>query len=558
MATTRFFLFPLLFFILSGCSKTEMETKATAELQAKIKRFAPAEITADISTLSEGDRKALARLFEASKLMDKIYTRQVWSGNEALRTKLEADSSPEGTVRLRYFNISMSPWSSLDNHASFVEGVPARPPHANYYPDDMTKEEFEQWLATLPAEEQANATGYFHTIRRGPDGKLKTVPYNEEYREFLEPAAKLLHEAAALTTDKTLKNYLTKRADAFLSNDYYDSDVAWMELDSPIEPTIGPYEVYMDELFNYKAAFESFITLRNDAETRNLQKYSQYLQEIEDNLPIDKKYRNPKLGELSPIRVVDQVMVGGEAREGVTTAAFNLPNDERVVKEKGSKRVMLKNVQEAKFEKVLTPIAKVALDPEQQFLVAFQPFFTHILAHELMHGLGPHNITVNGKKTTVRQEMKELSSAFEEAKADISGLFALQYLIDKGVVEKSMEESMYVTYLASSFRSVRFGINAAHGKGMAFQFNYLMDNGAILFNEATETFKVDLTAIKAAARKLTGEIMTVQAEGSYAKAKALLDQYAMIRPPMQTVLDKLKDVPTDIEPSFPLENQLPF
>ncbi|MEX1275244.1 MAG: hypothetical protein WEE20_04885 [Bacteroidota bacterium] len=533
-----------------------MDTKSTSDLTMKIKRFAPAEITADISRLSEGDRKALAKLFEASLLIDKIYTRQVWSGNEALRAKLEADVSPEGKERFRYYTINMSPWSGLDDNAPFIDGVPERPAHANYYPDDITKEEFERWLVTLPASEQEKATGYFHTIRRGAGGALMTVPYNEEYKEFLEPAAKLLHEAAALTSDKSLKNYLTTRADAFLSNNYYASDVAWMELDSPIEPTIGPYEVYMDELFNYKAAFESFITLRNDVETQNLQKYSQYLQEIENNLPIDKKYRNAKLGELSPIRVVDQVMVGGEAREGVTTAAFNLPNDERVVKEKGSKRVMLKNVQEAKFAKVLTPIAGVVIEPGQRSLVAFQPFFTHILAHELMHGLGPHNITVNGKKTTVRQELKELSSAFEEAKADISGLFALQYLIDKGVVEKSMEESMYVTYLASSFRSVRFGLNGAHGKGMAFQFNYLMDEGAIMFDQEVGTFKVDLAAIKAAAKKLTGEIMTVQAEGSYEKAKALLDKYGVIRPSMQSALDRLKDVPTDIEPNFPLASEL--
>lgn len=558
MPTTRFFLLAFFLSTLLGCSKTAMDTKNKTDLSAKINRFATAEITADISGLSEGDRKALAKLFEASSLIDKIYTRQVWSGNEALRATLEADASPEGKERLRYFNINMSPWSNLDDNAAFIEGVPERPAHANYYPDDMKKEEFEQWLATLSPGEQEKATGYFHTIRRGADGKLVTVPYNEEYKEFLEPAARLLHEAAALTSDKSLKNYLTRRAEAFLSNDYYSSDVAWMELDSPIEPTIGPYEVYMDELFNYKAAFESFITLRNNAETQNLQKYSQYLQEIENNLPIDKKYRNAKLGELSPIRVVDQVMVGGEAREGVTTAAFNLPNDERVVKEKGSKRVMLKNVQEAKFTKVLTPIAAVALQPGQQSLVAFQPFFTHILAHELMHGLGPHNITVNGKRTTVRQELKELSSAFEEAKADISGLFALQYLIDKGVVEKSMEESMYVTYLASSFRSVRFGINAAHGKGMALQFNYLIDEGAIVYDQAAGTFGVDIAAMKGASKKLTSEIMKVQAEGSYEKAKALLDKYSVIRPSMQAVLDKLKDVPTDIEPSFPLASELNF
>jgi hypothetical protein len=488
--------------------------------------------------------------------MDRIYTRQVWSGNEALRQKLEADTSAEGALRLRYFNINMGPWSGIDHNEPFINGVPNRPPGAHYYPEDMTKEEFTTWLETLPAAEKQKATGFFSTVRRVPDKTLMLVPYNEEYREFLEPAAKLLKEAAALTTNASLRSFLSKRADAFLSNDYYASDIAWMDLESPIEPTIGPYEVYMDELFNYKAAFEAFITIRNDEETRKLASFSKHLQDIEDNLPISQKYRNPKLGASAPIRVVDQVLVGGEARAGVQTAAFNLPNDERVTREKGSKRVMLRNVQEAKFKNVLVPIANVALSQDQRGKVSFDPFFTHILAHELMHGLGPHTIKVGGRETTVRQEMKELGSALEEAKADISGLFALQYLIDKGIVAKSTEESMYVTYLAGAFRSVRFGINEAHGKGMALQFNVLLDAGAIEVDRPTGTFRVNVSKIKDASQRLTGDIMTIQAEGSYEKAKALLEKYAVIRPEMKTVLDKLADIPTDIAPSFPLVGQL--
>jgi hypothetical protein len=247
---------------------------------------------------------------------------------------------------------------------------------------------------------------------------------------------------------------------------------------------------------------------------------------------------------------VDEVMVGGEAREAVQSAAYNLPNDERVTTEKGSKRVMLKNVQEAKFNSILIPISKRTIDPQQRGLIGFEPFFTHILAHELMHGLGPHSITVNGKKTTVRKEMKELSSAIEEAKADISGLFALQYLIDKGVIEKSMEERMYVTFLAGIFRSVRFGTNDAHGKGMALQFNYLSDKGAVVFNPRKGFFSVNVEKMKSASRQLTGEIMTLQAEGSYAKAKAMLDHYGVVRPTLKRVLESLDDIPVDIEPHY--------
>lgn len=522
-------------------------------LSTKLNRFVPTEITADISQLSQGDRQALEKLIRASRLMDEIFLRQVWSGNAALKERLAADTSSEGRLRYRMFLLNKSPWSGLDHDSAFVEGVPfPKPAGANYYPEDMTKEEFEAWVATLSVEDQERARGFFYTIRRDEQRRLTLVPYSEEYRQWLEPAAALLREAAALTENASLKKFLNTRADAFLSNDYYESDVAWMDLDSPIEPTIGPYETYMDELYSYKAAFEAFITLRNEEETRKLAKFSTYLQELENNLPVAKQHRGRTLGALSPIRVVDVVVVGGEANKGVQTAAFNLPNDERVVTEKGSKRVMLKNVQEAKFTNVLLPIAKVAIAPNEQHAVAFEPFFTHILAHELMHGLGPQAITRNGRKTTVRQELKELYSAIEEAKADISGLWALQYLVDKGVVEKAFEEQMYITFLASAFRSVRFGLNEAHGKGIALQFNYLMDEGAFVYDRTSGTFSVDASKIKAAVAKLAGEILTLQADGNYDKAQVMLDTYVVIRPEMKAVLDKLKDVPVDIAPRFPI------
>ncbi len=524
-----------------------------SSLAAKIRRFAPTDITADTSRLSEGDRKALDKLIEAAKLLDPLFLRQVWSGNEALLKRLEADRSPEGRERLHYFTINKGPWSRLDKNEPFIDGVPReKPPRAGFYPDDMTKDEFNAWVATLSEQDKQRATGFFTVIRRGADGKLRIVPYHEEYREFLEPAAKLLKEAAELTDNATLKNFLTKRADAFLSDDYYASDVAWMNLDAPIDVTIGPYETYEDELFGYKAAFEAFITLRDEAESAKLVKFSGYLQELENNLPLDPKYRNPKLGAASPIRVVDNVFCSGDGNRGVQTAAFNLPNDEKVVKEKGSKRVMLKNMQEAKFNKALIPISRIAIDSSQQSQISFDAFFTHILCHELMHGLGPHNIKVGGRDTSVRKELKELYSAIEEAKADITGLWALQHLIDKGALDRAMERDLYTTYLASSFRSVRFGITEAHGKGQALQFNYLFDEGAIKMDEGAGTFGIDTAKIKDAVRKLSSAILTIEAEGSYDKAKALLEKYGLIRPAMQKALDKLSDVPVDIEPSFVL------
>ncbi len=539
--------------LVPGCNLSHQADQPADRLSTMIARFAPTEITGDISGLSPGDRQAVKKLVEAAKLMDSIYLRQVWSGNDALRRRLEADTSLEGRLRWKYYTINMGPWSSIDANEPFVDGVPARPlPQANLYPEDLMREEFDAWVSSLPEPEQRKATGYFYTIRRNEQGTLTAVPYSEEYRVFLEPAAQLLRDAAASTDNRSLRQYLLTRADAFLTNDYYQSDLAWMDLDSPIDVTIGPYEVYMDSLFNYKAAFEAFITLRHDVQTARLSMFSSHLQDIENNLPIDPRYRNPRLGALAPIRAVDQIAIGGEARAGVQTAAFNLPNDERIVAAMGSKRVMLRNVMEAKFQNILSPIAAAVLDTSQLSMLSFEAFFTHVLAHELMHGLGPQTIVVDGKPTTVRKAMKELGSALEEAKADISGLFALQHLIDKGVVSKDLEQPMYVTFLAGAFRSIRFGIHESHGKGVALQFNYLLDEGVFIYNESQETFSVDFDRMPDAMRKLTGEIMTIQALGDYEAAQALLTRYAVVRRSMQRSLDKLTSVPVDIAPHFPL------
>ncbi|MGQ0508129.1 MAG: dipeptidyl-peptidase 3 family protein, partial [Myxococcaceae bacterium] len=368
-------------------------------------------------------------------------------------------------------------------------------------------------------------------------------------------AARLLKDASELITQPTLKAFLSKRAESFMNNDYYPSDVAWMELDASIEPTIGPYEVYEDGWFNYKAAFESFIALRDDAETQKLAKFSHHLQDIENHLPIDDALKNPKLGALAPIRVVNSIFSSGDGNKGVQTAAYNLPNDERVTKEKGTKRVMLKNVQRAKFDSVLLPIAKVALSKADQKNVGFESFFTHILMHELMHGLGPHSLVVKGRETTVRQELQESSSAIEEAKADVAGLFALQYLVDKGVLEKSLEKTMYTTFLASAFRTLRFGVDEAHGRGMAIQTNFFLDRGG--FKVVKDgTFSVDVPKMKEAVSALTRELMTLQSKGDRAKAEELIGTLGVIRPEVKKIIDQLKNVPIDIQPRYVSAKQI--
>ncbi|OLC49396.1 MAG: hypothetical protein AUH43_07640 [Acidobacteria bacterium 13_1_40CM_65_14] len=525
----------------------------TAKLEQMIARFAPTDIGADLSQVSDADRRVLGKLVDASKIIDALFLRQVWAGNDAMLLDLVRDQSPAGRARLHYFLINKGPWSRLDHNQPFVPGAPPKPEGANFYPPNTTKADLERWIQSLSEADRTRATGFFTVIRRAGNS-FAIVPYSLEYQGELARAASLLRETAAIATEPTLKTFLTKRADAFLSNDYYESDVAWMEIKGVIEPTIGPYEVYEDEFFNDKAAFESFITVQDAAETAKLQRFAAELQDIENNLPIDPSRRNPKLGALAPITVVNEIFAAGDANRGVQTAAFNLPNDERVIREKGAKRVMLKNVQDAKFAKTLVPISKVVLPPADQKNVSFEAFFTQILVHELMHGLGPHNISKNGRPTTVRQELKETYSYLEEAKADISSLFAIQHMIDKGVLPKSLEPSLYTTFLASTFRSIRFGVNEAHGKGIAIQLNSLLDARGFIVNP-DGTLKVNPDRIKEGVTALTRDIMTIQAEGDYPKAKALGDRLGVVRPEIQRILENLMAVPVDIEPRFTTATQ---
>ena len=524
-------------------------------------RFAPTPLVVSTEGLSRGDKKALVKLIQAADILNHIFMQQIWSGNLGLYQTLQQDTSPLGRARLHYFWINKSPWSEIDEHRAFLPGVPERkPPGANFYPEDMSKEEFESWVNQLDPESKAAAEGFFTVIRWDKNHKLELIPYSTEYKSDLEPAARLLREAADLTDNASLKKFLTTRADALSSNNYFDSDVAWMDLDAPLDVTYGPYETYNDELFGYKAAFEAYINIRDDKETARLAFFGQHLQDIENNLPEDAQYRNPRLGALAPIRVVNEVFSAGDGNHGVQTAAYNLPNDDRVVQQKGSKRVMLKNIQEAKFKATLVPISKIVLPTTAQADVNFDLFFTHIVAHELTHGLGPHQITINGRETNPRLELKETYSAIEEAKADVTGLFALQFLMsqaDQGQGEiraplphgPEAERQLYTTYLASSFRTLRFGLQDAHAKGMAMQFNYLLDQGAFIAN-ADGTFSVDLKKIKDAIRSLDHELLTLEATGDYNGAKAMLARLSVIRPEVQKALDRLKSLPTDIEPIF--------
>lgn len=530
--------------------------RTVPDLDRRIKQLPRTVIDYDHALLDDNDRQVLAKLIDASRLMDSIYYRQVAQSNatelNALQVAVGQRRAPAGA--LGYFEIMKGPWDrlGLDQRFVVINGDSApKPPGAGFYPTEMTKDDFEHWIQQHPSDGTA-FRGLFTVIRRTEDGRLHAVPYSSEYGEFLVPAAQRLREAAALTKNASLRDYLSKRASAFLSDDYYPSDLAWMDLDSDIEVVIGPYEVYEDELFNYKASFESFVTAVDRPESQKLSVYVSHLPDMERNLPIDDRYKNPNRGAESPIRVVQEIFTAGDARRGVQTSAFNLPNDERVREAKGSKKVLLKNVMEAKFRQSGLPVAQRVLDPSQLSKVGFDPYFNHTLFHELSHGLGPGIITgPDGKKQENRIYLKELYSTIEECKADVLGVWNLLYAIDHGLIKDFDASNVYATYTGLMFRGLRFGVGEAHGRGTAVQWNWLREKGAIAPAAGGRFAVASPEKMQEGVRSLANELLMIEATGDYDRAKRLLDTYGTSTREMQAVDSTLADIPVDITPVFP-------
>jgi len=540
-------------FLLFSCSnnKSKNENKEVEMLKHKIAQFAPTKIQYDEKLLNDRQKIVVQKLYKASKIMDSLFLEQVYSKNLEIKKKLESSKSEVDKLTLEYFNIMAGPFDRLDHDKPFYGNSP-KPLGANFYPGDMTKEEFENWIKEHPKDEKAFTSEV--TVIRRKDGKLVAVPYSVEYKNKLEKASALLREAAEYADNPSLKKYLKLRADAFLSNDYYKSDMAWMDLKNyEIEVVIGPYEVYEDALFNYKASFESFLTIVDPLETQKLKKFASYLHDMEKNLPIPDKYKNFERGSESPIVVVQEIYCAGDANAGVQTLAFNLPNDERVRKAKGSKKVMLINIHEAKFNKLLMPIAKKVLDPAQLKYVTFEGFFTHTLMHEMSHGIGPGFITVNGRHTEVKKELMETYSTLEEGKADILGMYNNIFMIEKNVLPKKFEKEIWSTFLAGIFRSVRFGVSEAHGGDNAIIYNYLLEKGGYEFDEKTQKVHVNFDKIYPAVKDLANKILTIQATGNYKAAKEMIAKYAVVSPSMKILISKLTDLPVDIRPVFQID-----
>jgi hypothetical protein len=509
-------------------------------------KLAPIKMELDTSYLSAEEREVVNLLIQAANLMSEIYKRQNTPDYDKLRAEVAAKNDPK---LLEKFDAFFGPWDPIEEGKPFF-GDKAKPAGAGFYPADLSKEAFDKYLKEHPDQAEALTSPYTVVKRQGD--RLIAVPYSQEYKQWLEPAAKLLEQAAAKTSNASLKKFLSLRAKAFRTDDYFESELAWMDLkDTPIEVAIGPYEVYTDELYGRKTAFEAFVTLKDPKESQALDVYKGHLRDMEANLPVEERFKNFQRGFESPIAVADQVHGGGDNVPGVQTVAFNLPNDERVREAKGAKKVILRNVLGAKYERILKPMASLVLVEGQAGNVTQRHMFLETLFHELSHSLGPGSITVGGRKTTVDQQLKEIAGGFEEAKADVMGAYNVFHMMDKGVIPNSERSQMRATYVAGLFRAMRFGIGEAHGKGAAMQYRYLRDKDAIVWDADAKRFRIDEAKIDGAIRALVGDIVRLQGSGDYAGTKAFLDKWGVTDPEADQVIASMTHIPVDIRPIYP-------
>ncbi|MBK7187496.1 MAG: peptidase [bacterium] len=523
------------------------ELKVIPDLDARVRAYVPTTLDPALGHLDAGEQAVLGKLVEVARIMDALFGVQATPCATELAAHIAALPADRQDAARRYFAINKGPWDRRFHYEPFMGEWP-HPAGANYYPTDLTDAE-----KARIADHANGLDGLFTMVRRDASGGLVAVPYSRYFAAELGRAASLMREAAALTGNASLKAFLESRAAAFLSDDYYESDLLWMDLDSTVEITVGPYETYEDGLFGYKAAFEAFVTVTDPVESQRLAKFKDELPWLESQIPMDDRHKNPNRGSESPIRVVDEVYSAGDTRAGVQTIAFNLPNDERVREAKGSKKVLLRNVMKAKFDQILVPIAQVVVADDQLGDLTAESFFLHTLWHEMSHGLGPGNIKVDGRDTEVRLELKDTYSTMEEAKADAMGEWDIFMLTraGRGYFPEAIFRQQSATYLAGIFRSVRFGIGEAHGKANAIQFNYLVEKGAILHDAQTGKFRMNVAVFEQAISDLVGEICTIQAEGDYAASQAFIQRYGGMPEVLAGALAKLDHIPVDIAPVFP-------
>lgn len=511
---------------------TQDSTQNESDMQKKVDEYATVKLTTDLSNVSDNQKKMLRKLLKASKIMDTLYWYQTYGNLDSLENSVSDKATKEFIV------INYGPWDRLRDNKPFIDGVGKKPLGANFYPQDMTKEEFEK--ADLKDKE-----GLYSFVRRNDEGDLYLIPYHEKFKTQLHHAANLLREASGLAKDEGFKKFLSLRADALENDKFQKSDYAWLDMkNNDFDIIIGPIETYEDQLFGYKASYEAHILHKDKDWSERLAKYADFLPELQEKLPVDEKYKQEKPGTDAELNAYDVIYYGGAANAGGKTIAINLPNDEQVQLEKGTRRMQLKNAMRAKFDKILVPIADVLITKDQRQYIDFDAFFANTMFHEVAHGLGIKN-TINGKGT-VRKALKEHASALEEGKADILGLYMVEQLLDKGELDGDIK-NYYVTFIASIFRSVRFGAGDAHGVANMVRFNYFKDKGA--FKRLDDgTYQVDFDKTKQAVHDLSNLILTLQGNGDYDGVNKLVETQGKIEPQLQKDLDRLSDqnIPIDV------------
>ncbi|MEP1444795.1 MAG: Zn-dependent hydrolase [Paraglaciecola sp.] len=511
------------------------ELTLTPEYKNRLNIYFPVTLSADISHLSDNQQQMLAVLIEASLIMDDLFWKQAFGENKTAFLSRISDPAVKNFADINY-----GPWDRLNGDKVFLSGEPEKQLGAQFYPADMTKEEFENSNFT-------DKDGLYSMVRRNDQGKLTAIPYSSYFAEELKSAAQLLRKAATLAEDKSFADYLNLRAEALLTDNYQASDYAWMDMKTnPIELVYGPIETYEDQLFGYRAAFESYVLLKDLAWSERLSKYASYLPELQQGLPVAEKYKAQMPGANADLNAYDVIYYAGHSNAGSKTIAINLPNDEEVQLKKGTRRLQLKNAMQAKFDNILVPISKQLIVPEQRQHITFNAFFANTMFHEVAHGLGIKSVL--DSEQTVRQALKEHASALEEGKADILGLYMVQQLLAKGIIDEGMLEDYYVTFMAGIFRSVRFGASSAHGKANMIRFNFFQEYQA--FSRREDGFyQVDMQNMSKAIDALSNTILTLQGDGDYNGVAKLVAEKGVIKEQLQQDLDRLTaaDIPVDID-----------
>jgi hypothetical protein len=533
-------------FALAGCQGDSSKAGASpprttdSQIERKLAQYKTVRLTTDLDKLTENERRMIPLLIDAARSMDAIYWRQAYGNRDSLLRSIQDPSTR------RYAEINYGPWDRLDGNAPFVEGVSPKPKGAGFYPTDMTKEEFEAAAARSPRLGRALRSQYT-VVRRDTAGALIAVPYHEAYADQIPPAVAKLREAAALAEDRGLRRYLELRARGLETDEYQPSDLAWLDMkDNTIDVVIGPIETYEDQLFGNKAAHEAFVLVKDKEWSGRLARYAAMLPSLQSELPVPPAYKRERPGSDSDLNAYDAVYYAGDANAGSKTIAINLPNDEEVQLRKGTRRLQLKNAMQAKFDRILVPIAGELIAEDQRQHINFDAFFSNVMFHEVAHGLGIKN-TIGGKGT-VREALKEQSGALEEGKADILGLFMITKLHQRGELKGQDLDDNYVTFLAGIFRSIRFGASSAHGRANAAQFSFFQDQGAFARDSATGRYRVDFPRMQKAVDALAGQILRFQGDGDYAGVTRFMAQRGKLSPVLQQDLTRLgsKGIPVDI------------